>query len=480
MDRVLVAFRSVGLRHSCGLATLLLAIVLSMAAAPASALRQRTFVSGGVNGTDANAAFDCDLTHPCRTFNVAIGAASAGGEVVILDTAGYGPFTINKSIKVIGPSGVYGGISVQGGAGATTGIVINAGNGDDITLRGLDIGGVPGAVGPFPDIGIDIQNAGGVHIEKSSIGNFNQDTSACIKVNVNSTVRVYVDDSFLRACRTGIYANGTNATPGFNRPSVIVDNTRIERGRGPIVAYGVWVQGAIDVSLRNSLISRQDVAIQFDSVLGGTVSHVGLINSELTRNTTALNFANATANAQGQIAITGSQIFGSTDAIKIANSAVGGNTTVSLVDSQISYTGGSGIQLANSAADPNTRVYMEFVRSHISNITGTAVDLNATNGSKVYFDARDSTASHSAKLIKTSGTSRVAVSLIRSDFRHTPIILDHGNGEVRIDGSHFVQCTQDFVDNGSGGGMLSLDNNFVLCDDLPGPTYITPNKILPK
>ena len=123
---------------------------------------------------------------------------------------------------------------------------------------------------------------------------------------------------------------------------------------------------------------------------------------------------------------------------------------------------------------------MEFVRSHISNITGTAVDLNATNGSKVYFDARDSTASHSAKLIKTSGTSRVAVSLIRSDFRHTPIILDHGNGEVRIDGSHFVQCTQDFVDNGSGGGMLSLDNNFVLCDDLPGPTYITPNKILPK
>jgi len=212
-------------------------------------------------------------------------------------------------------------------------------------------------------------------------------------------------------------------------------------------------------------------------VLTGTVSHVELINSELTRNTTALNFVNATASAQGQIAITGSQILGSNDAIKIANSAVGGNTTVSLMDSQISYTGGSGIQLANSAADPNTRVYMEFVRSHISNITGIAVDLNATNGSKAYFDARDSTASHAGKLIKTSGTSRVSVSLIRSDFRHTPTILDHGNGEVRIDGSHFAQW--DFVDNGSGA-MLSLDNNFVLCDDLPGPTYITPTKIPTK
>jgi hypothetical protein len=142
---------------------------------------------------------------------------------------------------------------------------------------------------------------------------------------VATTVRVYVDDSFLRACRTGIYANGTNAALG-NLASVIVDNTHIERGRGPVQSFGVWVQGAIDVSLRKSLISRQDVAIQFDSPLGGKVSHVELINSELTRNTTALNFVNATASAQGQIAITGSQIFGSTDATaKIANSAGGNN-----------------------------------------------------------------------------------------------------------------------------------------------------------
>jgi hypothetical protein len=458
----------------------ILAATVLLVAPGASIAVQRTFVHSPPSGNDANTASNCSLAFPCRSFNSAISVTDPGGEVVILDTAGYGSMTINKSIKIIGPSGVYGGISVVAGGAVTTGIVINAGNGDDITLRGLDISGVvpPGGVAPFPDIGIDIQNAGGVHIEKSSIGNFTQDTSACIKVNVASTVRVYVDDSFLRACRTGIYANGTVALA--NKPSVIVDNTRIERGRGAIVAYGVWVQGGIDVSLRNSMISRQDVGIQFDSLLSSNVSHVEVINSELTRNTTALNFVNAAAGAQGQIAINGSQIFGSTDAIKIANSAVGGNTTVSLMNSHIAYTGGSGIQMANSAADPNTRVHMEFVRSQINNITATAVDLNATNGSKVYFDARDSTASHAGTLIKTSGTSRVAVSLIRSDFRHTPTILDHGNGEVRIDGSHFVQCTQDFVNNGSGN-MVSLDNNFVFdCDDLPGPTYITPTKIPTK
>jgi len=458
---------------------LFIVAVLALIPGVACAASQRTFVAS--YGSDIGPP-PCSLASPCRSFNVAIGQTNPGGEVVILDTAGYGPMVINKAIKIIGPSGVYGGISVLGGLGPppppTTGIVINAANGDDITLRGLDISGVPGAAGPFPDVGIDIQNAGAVHIEKSSIGNFTQDTSACIKVNVAATVRVYVVDSFLRACRTGIYANGTIALA--NKPSVIVDNTRIERGRTATVSYGVWLQGGIDVSLRNSMISRQDVGIQMDSLLAGNVSHIELINGELTRNTTALNFVNAAANAQGQITIKGSQVVGATDAIKIANSAVGGNTTVSVVDSQISYTGASGIQLANSAADPNTRVFMEFVRSHISNITATAVDLNATNGSKTYFDARDSSFSHGTTLLKTSGNSRVAVSLIRSDFRHATTILDHGNGEVRIDGSHFVQCTQDFVNNGSGN-MVSLDNNFVFdCDDLPGPTYITPVKIPTK
>ena len=181
-------------------------VLLLASATVALAASQRTFVAS--TGSDASPT--CSLTAPCRSFNAAIAQTLGGGEVVILDTAGYGPMVINKAIKIIGPSGVYGGISVPGGAsGITTGILINAANGDDVTLRGLDISGVPGAVGPFPDIGIDIQNAGGVHIEKSSIGNFTQDTSICIKVNVATTVRVYVDDSFLRECRTGIYANGT-------------------------------------------------------------------------------------------------------------------------------------------------------------------------------------------------------------------------------------------------------------------------------
>src|SRR5512147_1167193 len=133
---------------------LALAVVGAVAlATPARAAQQRSFVKS--TGSDAN---NCTLTLPCRSFNAAIAQTNPGGEVVILDTAGYGPMVINKAIKIIGPSGVYGGISVLGGLGPppppTTGVVINAGATDVITLRGLDIAGVPGAA-PLPLYGID-------------------------------------------------------------------------------------------------------------------------------------------------------------------------------------------------------------------------------------------------------------------------------------------------------------------------------------
>jgi len=78
---------------------------LPLAATPAFGASQRTFVAS--TGVDLG-NLTCSLALPCRTFNTAIANTLAGGEVVILDTAGYGPMTIDKSIKIIGPSGVYG------------------------------------------------------------------------------------------------------------------------------------------------------------------------------------------------------------------------------------------------------------------------------------------------------------------------------------------------------------------------------------
>ena len=442
---------------------------------PSFAASQRTFVAS--TGSDASPT--CSLTAPCRSFNAAIAQTSGGGEVVILDTAGYGPMVINKSIKIIGPSGVYGGISVLGGAsGITTGIVINAGDTDEITLRGLDVSGVPGSA-PLPLIGIDVQNAAAVHIEKSSVGNFFQDTSACINVNVAKTTRVYVVDSFLRECNTSIYANGSAVIA--NRASVIVDNTRIERGKTPgnpaSLARGLWAQGFIDVSLRNSVVSRQDVGIAFDSLLAGNASHVSIINSELTRNTTGMR-VNNTTNGSPQVSIVGSQLLESTDMMQVTNSAVGGNTWIKITDSYVAYTGTSSLTFANSAADVNTRMGIELIRSGIANINGNAVDLNATNGCQVQFDMRDSTisgAGGSGIGIKTSGSgSPLNVSVVRSTITHTTTAIDHGQGTVQLDGSHVNYNNNDFVNNGSGAIVSNGYNMVYNNTNAPGPTFITP------
>ena len=60
----------------------------------AEALAQRTFVSS--TGVDSH---PCNLAQPCRSFASAIAQTDIGGEVIVLDSAGYGPVTITQSVS---------------------------------------------------------------------------------------------------------------------------------------------------------------------------------------------------------------------------------------------------------------------------------------------------------------------------------------------------------------------------------------------
>src|ERR1700683_5177925 len=68
--------------------------------AAASMAQNRTFVSGA--GSDSN---PCSLNSPCRSFAQAISQVPAGGEVVVLDSAGYGA-TSGAAIAVNATAGV--------------------------------------------------------------------------------------------------------------------------------------------------------------------------------------------------------------------------------------------------------------------------------------------------------------------------------------------------------------------------------------
>ncbi len=113
----------------------LVAALLLLPCLDAAAAAQRTFVSTA--GNDANTGANCSLASPCRSFASALTVTGTGGEIVVLDSGGYGPVTIDKSVSIIAPSGVYAGISVT-----TDGIGVKiAAAGINALLHGITITG---------------------------------------------------------------------------------------------------------------------------------------------------------------------------------------------------------------------------------------------------------------------------------------------------------------------------------------------------
>lgn len=168
------------------------AIVLT-ASLSAGAATNRSFVAS--NGSDANAAVNCPLAAPCRSFAAALPITNAGGEIVALDSAGYGPVIVDRSISITGPDGVYAGITVSSGNGVTI-----ATAGVNVTLRGLRINGVGGANG------ILMTDGASLRVENCSISGFG--TSATAGINVRAAAKVFISDTVVSQNNVGIVLDG--------------------------------------------------------------------------------------------------------------------------------------------------------------------------------------------------------------------------------------------------------------------------------
>src|SRR5437667_3771599 len=87
----------------------------------------------------------CTVPDPCRTFNSAISRTNAGGEVIVLSSAGYGPCTINKSVSIISPPSYHAAIAPTSGDA----VIVDVDNAV-VVLRGLTLNGsLGGATGVF-------------------------------------------------------------------------------------------------------------------------------------------------------------------------------------------------------------------------------------------------------------------------------------------------------------------------------------------
>ena len=198
---------------------------------------QRAFVASyGVDG--GNLA--CALATPCRSFQQAINNVDEGGEVVVLDSAGYGSMTIGKSVAVIVPTGLHAGLTVFAG----TGVAIAA-PGKIVTLRGLYLNGLGG------NIGIDVSGAAEVHVENCVVAGFAQ-----VGINLRASgARMWVLDTIVRDHgNTGILIDNQGLA---QRATVVVDRARVESsGLGFGGADGgIFAVSGADVTVSNSVMS---------------------------------------------------------------------------------------------------------------------------------------------------------------------------------------------------------------------------------
>src|SRR5437764_8269889 len=97
----------------------------------AFATSNRTAVS--LSGVDTN---PCTVASPCRSFGAAIAQTNPGGELIALDSAGYGPFVIDRAVSVQAAPGIYAGITSSPSTLSGRGITVAAGPTDAVIIRG--------------------------------------------------------------------------------------------------------------------------------------------------------------------------------------------------------------------------------------------------------------------------------------------------------------------------------------------------------
>lgn len=191
---------------------LIVAVLQMGLASGAFAQATRTFVSGV--GDDAN---PCSRTAPCRTFAGAISQTAPGGEINVLDPAGYGAVTITKPITITG-DGTMAGVLVSG----TNGIVVQAGSSDVVILRNLHFDGVGAGLN-----GIRFLAGGRLHVEQCEIRGF---TQQAIDVAPTTSAEVFVSDTDLRNNGGGgIYVH---PNPGSHVWATIDHVNMVGNGRG--------------------------------------------------------------------------------------------------------------------------------------------------------------------------------------------------------------------------------------------------------
>jgi hypothetical protein len=266
---------------------MLAALCAAIASAPVHSA-QRTFVAS--YGNDANA---CTVTAPCRAFSVALGHADVGGEIIVLDSAGYGTVSVTKAVSIIAPPGIYAGITVFSGVG----ISVAAGSGT-VVLSGLTVIGLGGFYG------VEFLSGNLLRIERMSI--------------------------------SGMTGSALSATPAGAATLVVRDSSFIGNGAG---IGASTASGALTVVIEGSHFDRNtNLGGIFRDNVSGSVS-----GSSFSKNGNGLFLQPSAAGATTRMTIRDC-VLSSNDVGFVAGGYAGTVVVAQLSDSEISDNVTSGVQ----------------------------------------------------------------------------------------------------------------------------------------
>jgi hypothetical protein len=241
------------------------------------ALSPRVFVAS--SGSDVGT---CPRSAPCRNFAYAITQVSPGGELVALDTAGYGPVAVTIPVSIYAAPGAVASITAVSGDDIT----INVGPQDVVTLRGLFLN----SNGSTRGIGFD---AGGIlEIDDTVFTNFStvftgRDLDAQRSTATDSP-QIYINNCRFLNSFYGIYAKST-ASPMH----IAVSNTRFENINPPgvMTASAIYLSDIVHAAITDSSVVGNFYGVYVVTTVGsGAISaDANLERCTLMRNLLALN-----------------------------------------------------------------------------------------------------------------------------------------------------------------------------------------------
>ena len=262
----------------------------------------RTFVSlGGDDGAV------CANTAPCRSFSGAYAKTDAGGEIVVLDSAGYGPLVATKSITISAPSGVYAGVTVPSGG---TGILVNGG-GILVALKNVAISGGTASYGVrvtngsarienssitgLAGTGISVESSGSLAVVDTVI-----ESNSGYGISSGSTgtvdlLRVRVTNNASQPARSGIYISDGTA---MISQCYIAGNVTAGNGAG-LYATGSTVR----ITLDRSIVTRNGVSGGFHGIYLDGGAHIFATGNTISANGAGITNAGSTFLSAGDNAV---------------------------------------------------------------------------------------------------------------------------------------------------------------------------------